>query len=133
MFQKTEHSSNLFPISSTLVVVATKAVKRVAFPYSTTNHKYCATNRVRAIPFKLKTKSVGTGHERFKKMAAIDTPGTDKRPRLDTNSFNPTPQVQAAPMATLAGTNGDRLVLVMVGLPARGKTYIARRISQYLR
>jgi len=62
--------------------------------------------------------------------AALDAA---KRPRLDTNSFNnPTPQVEAAPHATLAGTNGDRLVLVMVGLPARGKTYIARRVCQYL-
>ncbi len=30
-------------------------------------------------------------------------------------------------------TPGDRLVIVMVGLPARGKTYIGRRLKQYLR
>lgn len=45
---------------------------------------------------------------------------------------NPTPQETAPPTTTLSGTNGDRLVLVMVGLPARGKTYIARRLCQFL-
>ena len=46
---------------------------------------------------------------------------------------NPTPQVEGVPHATLFGSLGDRIVLVMVGLPARGKTYIARRVCQYLR
>lgn len=46
---------------------------------------------------------------------------------------NPTPQTSSAPHTAMAGTHGDRLVLVMVGLPARGKTYIARRVCQYLR
>ena len=32
----------------------------------------------------------------------------------------------------MSGTNGDRVVIVMVGLPARGKTYIARKIARYL-
>jgi hypothetical protein len=30
------------------------------------------------------------------------------------------------------GYNGDNLVLVMVGLPARGKSYIAQKVSHYL-
>eukprot|EP00299_Pterocystis_sp_00344_P011566 c5418_g1_i2.p1 GENE.c5418_g1_i2~~c5418_g1_i2.p1 ORF type:complete len:426 (-),score=63.66 c5418_g1_i2:304-1497(-) len=30
------------------------------------------------------------------------------------------------------GTQGDKLLCVLVGLPARGKTYIARRLSRYL-
>eukprot|EP00944_MAST-04C_sp_MAST-4C-sp1_P011085 g11085.t1 len=47
--------------------------------------------------------------------------------------FNPKPQVRSAPQGSENGTAGDKLVLVMVGLPARGKTYIARRIGRYLR
>ena len=39
---------------------------------------------------------------------------------------NPTPQQQ------VQHQNGDRLIIVMVGLPARGKTFLARRICQYL-
>jgi hypothetical protein len=31
-----------------------------------------------------------------------------------------------------AGTVGDRIVLVMVGLPARGKTFISRKEAAYL-
>ena len=36
------------------------------------------------------------------------------------------------PADSEAGTNGDRIVIVMVGLPARGKTYIARKVARYL-
>lgn len=46
---------------------------------------------------------------------------------------NPTPQQASAPHDTQAGTNGDKLVVVMVGLPGRGKTYIARKLARYLR
>ena len=44
---------------------------------------------------------------------------------------NPTPQTPNTVDAT-AGTNGDKLVLVFVGLPGRGKTHIARRLARYL-
>ena len=46
---------------------------------------------------------------------------------------NPQPQISQAPNPTQSGTNGDKLVIVMVGLPARGKTYIARKIAHYFR
>ena len=39
---------------------------------------------------------------------------------------NPMPQLNAPPSYTTKGTNGDRIVIVMVGLPARGKTYMVR-------
>jgi predicted kinase len=50
-----------------------------------------------------------------------------------TTQENPQPQIAQAPNPTESGTNGDKLVIVMVGLPARGKTYIARKIAHYFR
>jgi hypothetical protein len=46
---------------------------------------------------------------------------------------NPKPQKESAPGLAEAGTNGDRVVVVLVGLPATDKSYIARRLKQYLR
>ena len=46
---------------------------------------------------------------------------------------NPTPQLLLPPPDAIAGTRGDKFAIVMVGLPARGKTFIARRLSQYLK
>ena len=43
---------------------------------------------------------------------------------------NPTPQQWLPP--TSYATKSDKLVIVMVGLPARGKSYITRRVSQYI-
>lgn len=48
------------------------------------------------------------------------------------NTVNPAPQQSSAPSTTEAGTNGDKLVVVMVGLPGRGKTYISRKLAHYL-
>ncbi len=42
----------------------------------------------------------------------------------------------AAPKTDLLHTGnmkGGKLLVVMVGLPGRGKTYIARKVSRYLR
>eukprot|EP00510_Aplanochytrium_minuta_P003113 CAMPEP_0184016392 /NCGR_PEP_ID=MMETSP0954-20121128/6904_1 /TAXON_ID=627963 /ORGANISM="Aplanochytrium sp, Strain PBS07" /LENGTH=548 /DNA_ID=CAMNT_0026297409 /DNA_START=162 /DNA_END=1808 /DNA_ORIENTATION=+ len=44
---------------------------------------------------------------------------------------NPKPQKDHPP-TNFVGTSGDRYILVMVGMPARGKSYIARRLRQYL-
>ena len=43
---------------------------------------------------------------------------------------NPTPQSWGPP--TSYATKSDKLVCVMVGLPARGKSYISRRLAQYV-
>ena len=43
-------------------------------------------------------------------------------------SSNPYPQTWGPP--TSYATRSDKIVCVMVGLPARGKSYIARRLSQ---
>ncbi len=53
--------------------------------------------------------------------------------RKDASHFNPLPQLESAPQDAAQGTNGDRYVLAMVGLPARGKTYLANRIARYLK
>ena len=50
---------------------------------------------------------------------------------LASDEQNPQPQISQAPTPTQSGTNGDKLVIVMVGLPARGKTFIARKIAHY--
>ena len=45
---------------------------------------------------------------------------------------NPTPTAVPPPIASLAGTLGDRHVLILLGLPERGKPFIANRLSRYL-
>jgi predicted kinase len=46
--------------------------------------------------------------------------------------YNPMPQETCPPADAESGTYGDRVVVVMVGLPARGKTFIARKLAAYL-
>lgn len=50
---------------------------------------------------------------------------------MSQSEYNPQPQDNTNVVAS-QGTHGDRVVLVMVGLPARGKTYIARKVARYL-
>ena len=81
----------------------------------------------------------GPGESKKEKMdrmclsPALNSFGAGLAKRWNVRSqFNPNPQVRSAPQDAEQGTAGDRLVLVMVGLPARGKTYIARRVARYL-
>lgn len=46
-------------------------------------------------------------------------------------TYNPKPHLEPPPQ-DVTGTHGDRVVIVMVGLPARGKTFIARKVAAYL-
>ena len=52
----------------------------------------------------------------------------------DSVVYNPVPHPapKAGDESHAAGTLGDRVVIVMVGLPARGKTFIARKVASYL-
>ena len=61
-------------------------------------------------------------------VASLESPSPDQD---GFSEYNPQPQDDRL-VKTPMGTNGDRVVLVMVGLPARGKTYIARKVQRYL-
>ena len=59
-------------------------------------------------------------------VASLESPSPDQD---GFSEYNPQPQDDRL-VKTPMGTNGDRVVLVMVGLPARGKTYIARKVQR---
>ena len=51
---------------------------------------------------------------------------------LTATDYNPQPTAVPPPIAANAGTLGVRHVLCIIGLPERGKPYIARRLQSYL-
>jgi len=51
---------------------------------------------------------------------------------LKPTTDNPLPTAVPPPTAALAGLLGVRHVLVVVGLPERGKCFISQRLSKYL-
>ena len=51
---------------------------------------------------------------------------------LTATDYNPKPTAVPPPIAANAGTLGVRHVLCVIGLPERGKPYIAKRLKSYL-
>ena len=51
---------------------------------------------------------------------------------LQPTQDNPQPTAVPPPIAAVAGMLGDRHVMCMIGLPERGKPFIAKRLKQYL-
>jgi hypothetical protein len=52
---------------------------------------------------------------------------------LEPTAYNPIPNRVPPPIAALAGNIGERHVLVMLGLPCRGKSFTSQRLQRYLR
>ena len=48
---------------------------------------------------------------------------------LKATSYNPTPTTMPPPTAGLTGAIGERYVISFIGLPARGKQYLAERAA----
>jgi len=52
---------------------------------------------------------------------------------LQTTEYNPSPTMMPPPGTGLAGAIGERHVICFVGLPARGKQFMAERLCRYLK
>jgi len=68
----------------------------------------------------------GSPRERSRSASGASSDGDSEEFYVD----NPTPQIIPPPVET--GAVGEKHVIVMGGLPARGKTHMARRLARYL-
>ena len=110
--------------------------------HATTQHHYRASLRTRGVPAPQGELSPLPSHllpgmggiqRRDSDGAGMQAPYVSSQAHLlQPSDYNPMPTAVPPPISANSGTLGVRHVLFIIGLPERGKPFIARRLKNYL-